>query len=257
MGAVDDFLGSVVWNVGTFGLLLPAGLIGIAFTGRFRAIVATLAVGGLLVVNVVKYNHSWDIAKFGTVASLGLSIAASAALSRVADMRRSSFGRMAGALLVSGFVAAAMIFIVAFALVVPGLPEEEYGRRPAPYTEDEARAMNWLRYNVNAGELVYRNSGHAYAFAQWAGLSQPWQDPMLVRFGAPPSLTAQRNRLIRTLPDDSHQFALEEIVWFVIRRDGSRPDTLTERWVNEGRAVVRANYGDLRIVQLSLNRGSD
>jgi hypothetical protein len=249
-GATPTILGSIIWNAASFGVLLPAGLAGLVLAGRWRAMLACLALGGLAVVNLVRYEHSWDIAKFGAVTALGLAIGASIAVNRLLELRPDRLARASAMAIVIAIVTAPALLIFAFATVIPGIPEDAYGRRPAAYTVNEGRSMSWLRRHVQSGELVYRNVGQYHAFTQWAGLSEPRGDPMLERFGVPPSLTERRDRLVTVWPEDPDAFVSEGIIWFVLRDDDSPAVQLTDEWLSRGRAAVRAEFGSLRIVEL-------
>jgi hypothetical protein len=250
-GILGRIIPTLAWNAGTFGLLLPFGLIGLARMGRLSVLLACFALGGLTIINVVRYTHSWDIVKFGAVASVGLSIAASAAVAKLLTLEPRRFARAVGALSLAFLTAGAFSFVAAFAFDVDGIPHDTFHKRPAAYTKDEGRAMSWLRREARPGEVVVRNSGDPLAFSQWAGLPQPWNDPMLERFGgAPPGQVERRERLIRYIPDDPAAFAGEGIVWFVIQPNGSRADTITDQWVKKGIAVERSRFGSLRIIEL-------
>jgi hypothetical protein len=246
-------LQSLAWNIATYGLLLPFGLLGLARTGRFTVMLACFALGGLAIVNFVRYTHSWDMVKFGAVSAFGLSIAASAAVANLIALESRRVARLtAGASLVL-LTAGSFSFAAAFMFDVHGIPLDTFHKSAAVYTVDEAHAMNWLRREVEPGQVVFRNSGDPLAFAHWAGLPQPWTDPMLETFGgAPAGQVERRERLFTSMPDDPAAFAEESIVWFVIQPNGSRADVVTDAWVEMGIASERARFGSLRIIKLAL-----
>ena len=77
-GVAATLIDTIVWHVLTYGLLLPLGACGFFFLPRGRLFLALLLAGSLGVLNLLRYAHSWDLVKFGTVAALALSIATSA-----------------------------------------------------------------------------------------------------------------------------------------------------------------------------------
>lgn len=256
LGIVSGALPNYAWNIATFGLLLPLGLIGIIRIGELRVMLACLALGGLLTINTISYTHSWDIAKFAAVAALGLSIGASVTIRDLIYSQRQWLKRALACVALACLVGGGVSFASVFLLNMEGIPPETFHKTPSRYTHAEAQAMSWLRRQASPGEIVFRNSGNVMSFSQYAGLPQVWYDPMLDPFGgAPGDFTEKRDDLVRTMPDDPEDFAVEGVVWFVVDPNGSRVAVVTDEWVSNGEATERARFGSLRIIRLDPGLG--
>jgi hypothetical protein len=151
-----------------------------------------------------------------------------------------------------GLTAGGFSFAGAFLLGVDDIPDETFHKRASNYTMDEARAMSWLRRRIRPGEIVFRNSGDAMSFSQWAGLPQPWYDPMLEPFGGGPAQQNERREaLLAVMPDEPEAYLKEGIAWFVVLSNESRAARVADQWVRQGSALERARFGALRIIELS------
>lgn len=252
LGIVSGVIPSYAWNIATFGLLLPLGIIGIVRADKLRVMLACLALGGLLVINTISYTRSWDIAKFAAVAVLGLSVGASVLFRDLLYGQRQWMKRALTVAALAGIVGGGMSFATVFLVNMEGIPPDTFHKRPSAYTYAEAQAMSWLRKQAKPAEIVFRNSGNVMSFSQYAGLPQVWYDPMLEPFGgAPTGFTERRDTLVSTMPDDPEAFASEGVVWFVIEPNGSRVAKVTEDWVNRKLASERARFGSLRVIRLN------
>ncbi|MGZ5972580.1 MAG: hypothetical protein ACXWPK_04090 [Isosphaeraceae bacterium] len=127
-GVAATLIDTIVWHVLTYGLLLPLGACGFFFLPRGRLFLALLLAGSLGVLNLLRYAHSWDLVKFGTVAALALSIATSATVARVFALRPALLGVTLGLLLV-GVTADGLAFPLLFALDAKGIPLAMYPKR--------------------------------------------------------------------------------------------------------------------------------
>jgi hypothetical protein len=249
-GVANGVLATTAWHAATYGLLLPLGLIGVLQMKRGRALVLCLVAGSLAIINTVRYPYSWDILKFATLASLGLSVAATVAIAHTLDLRPARRAILAGGAALLGSAAGGLVFVFVMTVDLPGIPENPFSRSPAPVSRDDAAAISWLRRNVEPGQIVYRDHPQALSYAQWGGLPQVWIDDMVRRFGTPVALLEDRTRLLRQLPAAPDDYLNRGIAWFVLDPDDSRLLTLAQRWLDAGRAVVRANFGQLRVIEL-------
>src|SRR5262249_54876084 len=102
-GMCPDAADTALWNLKTFGMLLPLGIAGLFVLRRERLLFMSLVLGGITIVNFVTYTSSWDIVKFATVAAISLGVLTSAAIARLLPEGTSGMaaGRraLAGALL--------------------------------------------------------------------------------------------------------------------------------------------------------------
>src|SRR5262249_20619323 len=79
--APRSVLGQIQWDLASFGLLLIFGTAGLFRVRRGKAFLTMLAAPALIIVNVLRYQYTWDIVKFGTITFIALAIGAGVALS--------------------------------------------------------------------------------------------------------------------------------------------------------------------------------
>jgi hypothetical protein len=248
-GITGSATGDLRWLLQTYGMLLPLGLVGLAFRDRHRLLWGVLGLGSIAVVVALKYRYSWDIAKFGALGAIALGVLAARPLEALLRKGRSWHRYLASALLCAT-TAPGIAFLVTFLLDRDGIPEEIFPSAAPIPAEDHARAISWLRKNMARGELVYVPPSLSSYYAVWGGLPQVWIDGMVERFGFPSELIRERQWLTETLPDTPHAWSRHGIRWFVV--DGKIPPLvwLTNRWQAAGIARVRHRSGSVAIVEL-------
>jgi hypothetical protein len=236
------------WHLETFGLLLPLGVVGLFFLARERVLMSLLVVGGLLVLNSLRYRWSWDIVKFATVASLALSFGASAALQRLFELRPQPLGRAVGALAAAGLLAAGLLFPLVIGSHVRGIPFER--QVPVALSVADGQAVDWLRQNIRPGEIVYRRGETGLGYAQWGGLPQLLGEEQAEHFPLPRRIFPERARFLATPVSEPEMLLRHRVRWLVLDPGDERLARLAERWTVEGRAAVRARFGPLTIVEI-------
>jgi hypothetical protein len=252
-GVADSTRDSLVWNLKTFGVLLPLGLAGCFILRRERALFVLLLFGSLAVVNFVRYEQSWDIAKFATVASIALSVLGSAVIARLLPRTNArpvdGLRSAAAVVLLIPLLAGGVLYPLVYIGELPGIPP---GFKVAdPLSEDDARAVSFLRRRVRAGELVYRSPKQARAYAQWGGLPEPWCDQAVTRFGFPAARVAARQRLFKSLPSEVAPYWNEGLRYLVVdAEDGDVVDRIGV-WMSDGKAREISVFGALRVVELT------
>lgn len=249
-GVAATLIDTIVWHVLTYGLLLPLGACGFFFLPRGRLFLALLLAGSLGVLNLLRYAHSWDLVKFGTVAALALSIATSATVARVFALRPALLGVTLGLLLV-GVTADGLAFPLLFALDAKGIPLAMYPKEPSrPPSSEDLQAIAWLRGRVSADEIVYRKLSAAIAYDHVGGLAVPWYDGLTDTFGFSRQRMERRRRLLVEPSPDPDAYDSERIGWFVLGPGDSLLSRYVDDWTERGRARVEARFGSLRIVRL-------
>lgn len=236
---------SVKWMLETFGLVLPLGLLGLLTTKKPRMVFLLLTLGGLAVINTVRYKLSWDIVKFATVASIGLAIPAASLLARALRARLWALKGLAVAALAAS-TASGFAFQYALLFRLPGVPPM-YQRVPPGVPHDDALAAGWLRVHMPRGTVVYRRKDKARPYALWAGLPQVWPESAFVSMLA---FARAREELLRSLPADPQPWLDQRIRFFVLEPGDARVAAIVDDWIRSGRAVERARFGDLRVVEL-------
>ncbi len=256
LGITDSPTTLIEWHALTFGLLIPLGLCGLLFLRRGRLPLALLIAGGLGVVNLFYYAHSWDISKFATVAAIGLSIAAGATVARAFDVRPKFLGRILGFFLLAGITADGLAFPILFALEVEGIPRSRYCKDPSPLpSQDDVEAINWLRSRVPPGESVYRNPSIVLAYDHLGGLAVPYFDSFAYTFGFSRERMSRRAQLLAIPSRDPAPYEAEKIRWFVLDPGDAELSHYADAWINQGLATKEATFGPLRIVRLLPPRG--
>jgi len=250
-GVAGTLIATIVWHILTYGLLLPLGICGFVFLPRGRLFLALLLAGSLGVLNLLRYAHSWDLVKFGTVAALALSIATSATVARVFALRPAPLGLTLGLLLLAGVTADGLAFPLLFALDAEGIPMAVYHKKPSrPPSNEDFQAIAWLRGRVPNDEIVYRKLSAALAYDHVGGLAVPWYDGMTQTFGFSPQRMERRRRLLVQPPPDPDVYDAERIRWFVLGPSDSLLSRHVDEWTERGRAREEARFGSLRIIRL-------
>jgi hypothetical protein len=250
-GVAATLIDTIVWHILTLGLLLPLGACGFFFLPRGRLFLALLLAGSLGVLNLLRYAHSWDLVKFGTVAAFALSIATNATVARVFALRPALLGVTLGLLLLVGVTADGLAFPLLLALDAEGIPLAMYPKEPSrPPASADLQAIAWLRGRVSADELVYRKLSAAIAYDHVGGLAVPWYDGLTDTFGFSRQRMERRRRLLVEPPPDPDVYDSERIRWFVLGPGASRLSRYVDDWTERGRARVEARFGSLRIVRL-------
>lgn len=253
-GVADTLGGTLKWHLVTFGALLPLGIAGLWWLPRLRLPVALLLCGSVAVINMVRHAHSWDMAKFATVTALALAVAATATLVRL--LAAGGRGRWYAGLLIATSVAAGLIFPLTFALRPDGIPTNLYHESPQSLHEDDVAAVNWLRRHATREEITYRRFPEVSAYAQQAGLAQPWVDNMVARHGYSQERIRQRMLLLTSLPDDIGRWRSEGIRYLVVGEDEAPLRTLARHWVERDEATLAGTFGSLEIIVLATRTGA-
>jgi hypothetical protein len=211
------------------------------------------------VVNTVRYPHSSDIMKFATLASIALSVAACAALSRLLPRGRpASPARTAVASVLLSLVCVwGVTFPLCYALNLDEIPHGNQ-EKPSALDPSDVDAVVLLRRLARPGEMVYRAGAASYGYAQWGGLPQPQITWSTRAFGFPPARIAAREQLLHDVPEGPGPWRAQGFRWFVL--EGSDEDTvLRERalaWVAEGEARLVATFGALQVIELLSERAA-
>ncbi|MCG8420017.1 MAG: hypothetical protein MJE77_18975 [Proteobacteria bacterium] len=253
-GIAETLSDTLWWHVQSMGFMLPLGIAGLAMWRGPRVLLATLAVGGLLAVNLLRYTYSWDIVKFATVAGIALSMASAVTIARLARLGRRWVGASLAALALVPTVAAGVLFPLTFTLDRPGIPPSVFALAPDALSAEDAAAVAWLRGRADPGVLVYRRRDVAGAYAQWGGIAQPWIDPMVERFPFARQRLAERRALLRELPADIAAYREAGFGWVVLDDRDRRIRTLAEMWQSQGQARMAARFGHVQIIELSPGR---
>lgn len=233
------------WMLKSFGLPL-LGLLGFLWLPRKRLLYASLAVGGILIINLVRYELTWDILKFATVASIGLAVPWAAAIHRLRATRHRVTQSWLPACLLVGTLGSSAAFLLVLALNFPGVPYLYSNPQPG-MTDDAREAAVFLRRTMPHDAVMFRRYDDYLAYAVYAGLPQVWLNPGLGidhRFGP------ERAKLCETMPDAPEPYLRQKVRYFVLDAQDGRLNVVADAWLQSGAAVLRGRFGPLRVVEL-------
>lgn len=254
---------TLLWNMQTFGLLLPLGAVGLWALGRERVVFALLILGSLVIINSLRFDASEDIMKFATLASGALGVLASAAIVRLFPDESPRGGGVwrtikgyslyAGPLSLMALCCfSGGVFVVAMGLRAPQVPSF-FRIVPAEPTPDDVAAITMLRGRIAASDVVYRSEPAAAAYAQWGGIPVPQTQWTLWAFGFGEGRIGPREHLLRRQPNDVNAYIRQHIRYLVLDNASSADERLlghTDEWISEGRAEQIWAQGNLVIVRL-------
>lgn len=252
LGVTDSVAGTLEWMLRSYGLLLPLGIAGLFLLRRERLVLALLILGSLVVLNTVKHRSSWDVAKFATIATLGLGIAASAVVVRLFQLRRELGRRTArgfGVLAVFCALGTTVGGLAFHAAIWMDLPGARYEGHPVYLGEDDVRVVEFLRRAMGPRELVYRAKKESYGYNQWAGLNVGWPEYPSKHFGFGDRI-APRLDLLQRRPSDPKLWRHDGFRWLVVPTTDRRLTALSQAWIAQGQARVAFEHGALSVVQL-------
>lgn len=249
LGVTSTLRGDVVWLFVSYGLLLPLGLAGLALLPRARVLLAALIAGSLAILNLLRVEQTWDIAKFGTVAAIALSVSASAAIAWLGSRRPRVLWLPVAAALFAGATAAGVAYPVIFGLKLRGIPGL-FHREAAPLPPADDAAVRWLRTHVKPGELVYRRESASLGYALWGGLPQVWIDWNVPAFGFSPARIASRQRLFQEVPAGPEPYLAEGVRWLVLDAGDAKLKRRAAAWIQAGRAREVLAPAGLAVVEI-------
>lgn len=246
---------TLLWNLETFGALLPLGAAGLAVLRRDRVVLALLAAGSLVVVNALRFAGSNDIMKFATLGALALAIPSAAALGRLLPDRwtRAGAARGAGAAVLLGLgVLSSGAFAALMGARVPQIP---WQLRLVPVTPGPAdvQIIAWMRRTVRPGDLVYRAEPAGWAYAQWGGMPVPWIQWTVKAFGFAEERIEAREDLLHRHPHEVDPWRDEGIRFLVLDDTSAMDGMLRERaqaWIKAGEAREVGEVDGLLIVEI-------
>jgi hypothetical protein len=244
-GVASNARTSLWWMVKSFGLPL-VGLLGFTFLRRRRILFASLAAGSLLIINTVRYQLSWDIAKFATVAGIGFTFSWSAVLARLQAGRTRLERVWAPACLIAATVASSVGFLATLALGLPGIPHIYSADQPL-MTDDARQVANLLRRRMPADAVMYRRLEDASPYATYSGLPQVWLNPGLALDAA---LEPPRTALATNLPAAPEPYLEQHVRFFVLDAGDERLNVVADAWLAKGQATLLGRFGALRVVEL-------
>jgi hypothetical protein len=260
----NAFLGQVQWDLASFGALLFLGFFGLLQARQAKDFLLILTLLSLITVNALRYQHSWDIVKFGTVGFITLAIGSGIALSDLVGWVGRRGWRTIYALIILGVAGQGVPY--PFLLLYANYYEKgrepfsmqmirPYFSRSYPVDTDDARAVNFLRIDMGPSEILYRTEKKSEPYAIWGGL--PTQASVYVengsdndQYGLGEGKLEARRDLARISPDWFDRLLTEHVTWLVADSDDVAINAILDCPEGRQRAVFAAEYGKIRIYHL-------
>jgi hypothetical protein len=251
---------NLLWNVVSFGWTLPLGIAGLVPLLRrdvaWGLVIGGVIIGGLVLMNLLRYEHSWDIVKFGTAAMFASGIAACTVIARLWSAPSRPLARTAAVVALVLVAFPGVGFLTCFAVSAPGIPPQIFFSQPPPVAANHRAAIAWLRRQVRAGDLVVCTPELTSRYAQIGGLPVLPIDSGTIGFGFPADVMQRRQTITSDVPMDPQVYRSEGVRW-IVAADDSRfvpPDRLTT-WRQDGAIVEVQRFGDVAIYELLATPG--
>jgi hypothetical protein len=257
-GGWDAVAVQVHWNFASFGALLVLGTVGLLRARHGRAFLIVLASLGLIILNALRYQYTWDIVKFGVVSFIVLAIGAGIAMADLVDWannrsRKLLYGLITIVLVVEGVIYPFSTLLSHTSGIEPQI--RPYWSSLYPVNQDDALAVSFLRTHLHPSEIIYRTKGKATPYAVWGGLpTQASVFPAASRdndaYGLGKEKFAARTSLKNISPTWLDQLSAEHVDWVVTDPDDVPINALLESSEGKGRVTLAAQYGNVRVFHL-------
>ncbi len=253
-GIAGSLIGSLHWHWGSFGILIPLALPGLILSAQLRVFLLSHALGCLYVLNCYRYRHTWDIAKFGFVASISLAILSAGTITWI--WRRRLLGKPLALLLSLAIAAPAITFHIPF-----------WRNDPTPFSDtltlgglgrvrimqDELRAIEWLRNHAYRDELVLRVMEAANLYTALGGLPIIQPHPLTPQLGYSNEDITRRIKLTESFSSDLSEYRREGVKWIVIHTDPVAGDPYVPKvaeWVRKSECELAVTFGDFQVYKV-------
>ena len=263
LAAPGAVLGQIQWDLASFGALLIVGSVGL-FRVRCDKVFLTMLVAlPLIIVNVLRYQYTWDIVKFGTVSFIALAIGAGVALSGLWGWAGNWGRRTVCALLISTFLWQGFLypFVQLSAYDSESRPAfsvqmiRPYFSTTYPVDPDNARAISFLRTNMSASEIAYRTIEKSEPYAIWGGLPiqasvYPADGGNNDQYGLGKEKFTARAELAAITENWLDRLTAEHISWVVTDPDDAEINAILERGESKARVALAKQFGNVRVFRI-------
>lgn len=255
-GIAGNWQSNILWNIATFGFLLPLGVISCVKYSRLRWLFCLLIIGSLLSVNFFRYERTHDIVKFATLAQIILAVASTGFI--VYLFASKNWLRGIIAVVSSSLVmASGVIFLLPFWLNLPGIPFNiALWKTESPFqaSDEQAKAISWLRKHISAGEVVFCpiEKNQAHICASLGGFPQFLPDKYMsaALYGHSNESILKRVILYKEAPEDINLYLYEDLRWLILP-DGMEPwNSLINTWIAKENVSLVKKFGHFNIYKL-------
>lgn len=245
------------WNLASFGALLLLGIPGMFRVRNDRFFLAALAAVAFLILNVLRYKYSWDIAKFATVGAISLAISSGVLLSDIWQNARTHLQKFMFFILISVSLAQGLVWpiaIVIFPVYRPVLIYP-YFSLSFPIGLDEADAVQFLRRRMENTDILFATEDRFVPYAIWAGLST--QNNLYAAPGTNNDSHGlgvdklQRRRSLSIVTSNwLERLSSEGITWIVAGPDDLKINEFLDRAENRRKVSLEGQFQQVRVFRL-------
>jgi len=255
-------LGQIQWDLASFGGLLILGSVGLLRVRCDKAFLTILVALALVIVNVLRYQYTWDIIKFGTVGFIALAIGAGVALSDLWGWA-GNWGRRTACVLITALLWQG--FLYPFGQLSAYDPESRprfsvqmirpYFSTMYPVDADNARAVSFLRTHMGASEIAYRSAEKSEPYAIWGGLPTqasvyPADSGNNDQYGLGEEKFAAKAQLAAITENWLDRLTAEHISWVVTDLADVEINAILERAASKARVALAKRFGNVRVFRI-------
>jgi hypothetical protein len=256
-------LGQIQWDLASFGALLILGSVGLSRVRCDKAFLTMLVALPLVIVNMLRYQYTWDIVKFGTVGFIALAIGAGVVLSELWGWADNMSRKTVCALLIVPLFWEG--FLYPLGQLTAYAPESRprfsvqmirpYFSTMYPVDPDNSRAVSFLRAHMGASEIVYRTIEKSEPYAIWGGLPTqasvyPADSGNNDSYGLGEEKFAARVQLAAITENWLDRLTAEHVSWVVTDSDDVEINALLERGENKARVALAKQFGNVRVFRI-------
>jgi hypothetical protein len=260
-GGGDAIALQVLWNFSSFGVLPLLGIVGLFRARHGKVFMVVLASLGLVIMNSLRYQYTWDIVKFGIVSVIVLAIGAGIALSDLANWANTRSRKVFYRLMVIALFGEGVIYPFSALYfynphIKPHIAQiKPYLSAAYPVDRDNARAVSFLRTHLGPSEIIYRTTDKATPYGVWGGL--PTQASVYPAaggdddaYGLGKEKFAARTSLESISPNWLDRLSAERVDWVVTDPSDVPINALLESSEGKGRVSLAAQFGNVRVFHL-------
>jgi hypothetical protein len=217
----------------------------------------------LVIVNMLRYQYTWDIVKFGTVGFIALAIGAGVALSDLWGWADNRSRKTVCTLLIVSLLWQG--FLYPFGQLTAYDPESRprfsvqiirpYFSTMYPVDPDNSSAVSFLRAHMRASEIVYRTIEKSEPYAIWGGLPTqasvyPADSGNNDSYGLGEEKFVARVQLAAVTENWLDRLTAEHISWVVTDSDDVEINAILERGENKSRVALARQFGTVRVFRI-------
>jgi hypothetical protein len=249
-------LGQIQWDLASFGALLILGSVGLFRVRCDKAFLTMLVALPLVIVNMLRYQYTWDIVKFGTVGFIALAIGAGVVLSDLWGWADNTSRNTVCALLIVPLLWQG--FLYPFGQLTAYAPESRPRFSVQMIRPYFSIIIRWTRTTPvlslscaltwGLRRIVYRTIEKSEPYAIWGGLPTqasvyPADSGNNDSYGLGEEKFAARVQLAAITENWLDRLTAEHVSWVVTDSDDVEINALLERGEHKARVALAKQFG--------------